>query len=102
MAYINKNEIILDKKYRLLKVIENCLFIVMEVFILVMLTMEATVTSNTFIGFGWALSVIGLIIMFNSAFRAGYLVVRKYSDLMGVEFEEADPDQNKLKIERVV
>lgn len=71
----------------MLKTIENYLFIALEVLILVMLTIEATVTSNTFIGLGWTLSVMGLIIMLNAAFRAGYLVLRKYSDLMGVEFE---------------
>lgn len=86
----------------MLKNIENYLFIAMEVLILVMFTMEGTVASNTFVGLGWTLSVVGLIIILNAAFRAGYLVVRKYSDLMGVEFDEADPDQNKLKTERVV
>lgn len=86
----------------MLKTIENYLFIVLEILIMVMFTMEGSVTRNTFIGLGWTLSAVGLIIMLNAAFRAGYLVVRKYSDLMGLEFEEADPDQNKLKTERVV
>lgn len=51
---------------------------------------------------GWALSTIGVLIVINSSIRAGYLMLRKYSDLVGIAFEEVDPDQNKLKTERIV
>jgi hypothetical protein len=102
LIYIKRNDIFLDRKYRLLKTIENYLFIALEVILLVLFTMEGTAASSTFVGLGWALSVVGVIIMLNAAFKAGYLVVRKYSDLMGVDFEEADLDHNKLKTERVV
>ncbi len=102
LVYIKRNDIFLDKKYRMLKTIENYLFVVLEVLLLVMFTMEGTATSSTFVGLGWTLSVVGLVIMLSAAFKAGYLMMRKYSDLMGVDFEEADADQNKLKTERVV
>lgn len=102
LVYIHRYEIFSDKRYFKLKAIENGLFAVLEVMLLVVYSAEETASTNTYVGLGWILSTIGMLVTINGAARAGYLIFRKYSDLMGVEFEEADPDHNKLKTERVV
>jgi hypothetical protein len=102
IAYIRSYDIFIDRKYLLLKTLENCLFAALEVLLLVLFTSQNAANSSTFIGIGWTLSITGMLIVLIAALRAGYLVIRKYSDLMGVAFEEVDPDQNKLKTERVV
>ncbi len=69
---------------------------------LVLFTSEESASSQSFVGLGWILSTIGAVIILNASLRAGYLVMQKYTSLMGMVFEEADPDHNKLKTERVV
>ena len=69
---------------------------------LVLFTSEESANSQSFMALGWILSTIGAVIILNASFRAGYLFMQKYIKLMGVTCEEAEPDHNKLKTERVV
>jgi hypothetical protein len=102
LVYIRSYDIFSDGKYFLLKAIDNGLFMTLEILLLVLFGVEETAGSSLFVGLGWTLSAVAVLLVLNAVARAGYLVVRKYTDLVGIDFEEAEPDHNKLKTERVV
>ena len=103
LIYTHNYDIFSDHKYAKLRIVENSLFCVMEVVMLILYGIQSLADTNTYIGLGLFLSVLGMLIVINSAVRAGFLVFKKYKEVTGVLFEEmVDPDVNKLKTERVV
>lgn len=103
LIYTHNYDIFSDHKYAKLRIVENSLFCVMEVVMLILYGIQSLADTNTYIGLGFFLSVLGMLIVINSAVRAGFLVFKKYKEVTGVLFEEmVDPDVNKLKTERVV
>lgn len=103
LIYTQNYDIFSDHKYAKLRMVENSLFCVMEVVMLILYGTQSFANSNTYIGLGFFLSVVGVLIVLNSSVRAGFLGFKKYKQVTGVLFEEmVDPDVNKLKTERVV
>ena len=103
LIYTQNYDIFSDHKYLKLRMVENSLFCVIEVVMLILYGTQGLANTNTYVGLGFFLSVVGVLIVLNSAVRTGFLGFKKYKEITGVLFEEmVDPDVNKLKTERVV
>ena len=78
MLYTKKYDIYIDKRYWILRVIENGLFVVIEFVLVVMLLCDKIASSNVYKSMGYFLSGLALLIVINSVIRTVYLGHKKF------------------------
>ncbi len=62
-----------------MKIAENVLFAVIEVVLLVLYSIKNMADSDTFLGCGFFLAALSVLVVLNSIIRTGYLSFNKYS-----------------------
>lgn len=78
LIYTQNYDIFSDHKYAKLKIVENSLFCLIELVMLILYCIQSFATTNTYIDLGFFLSVVGVLIVINSLVRAGFLGFKKY------------------------
>ena len=86
LLYTKNQEIYLDKKYWLLRVIENGLFVVIQLITAVMLGCNKIVSSSVYKAMGYFLSGLALLVIINGAVRVSYLGRQKYQEIIINEY----------------
>jgi hypothetical protein len=86
----------------LFKFIENSLFILIDLVLLILLNLSSLATSNSYVYIGFILSGISVLIVFNSLARMGYLSYHKGSQLLTDTSEDWMLEIKKPNTERIV
>jgi hypothetical protein len=81
VLYATGQEIFVDKKCLVLRMVENGLFVVVEFVLLVMLECDRIASANVFKAIGYFLSAIALLVLANATLRTAYLLRKKYQQL---------------------
>lgn len=76
--YIKWQEIYVDQSYFKTKVIENCLFLLVDIILLWLLNFSSLAVSESYVYLGFTLTAFCLLIIVNGLARMGLLAHKKY------------------------
>ena len=83
MWYVYFTGIYFDSKLFKLKVAENTLFLIMEIILFMMILAADTIQTNTFIAWGYIMSVIGILIVITGGIQVVLISSMKYMQMKG-------------------
>lgn len=82
MIYIKKEEIYTEYRYFLLKLIENSVFVAIELILLALLNFSSVTSSDSYVSMGFVLASVAVLVVINASVRVGYLGYSKYVQLV--------------------
>ena len=86
LIYARNYEIYQDAKYFRLRMLENSLFCLVQIVMLMLQMIKSSSSTSTFTFLGFLLSSLGVLIIVTGLIRVGLLSYKKYMQLSGIQF----------------